>query len=403
MKQSIKKIFSNLNIYLVFIIILSSFVVLFTLEHKLSIKKTDNLNQQKLILSDLTHLRVADIELVLIKFNAQSHMLLSDIQKLRTLYKYSFVQQTLINNSQEYLTDLLKLTRLTKEFNKQVGTYYIQYTEKLSPLEKEKLERTDLKESFYLLNEHINSIIFKEIAYNKQIFAFIEKLSLLSFLIILGMTFFFRKKLKLIYQDILFLYSIGKNKKDYEIYSEEVDAISLRMSRKSLTVDNPSMTDNVTGINNYKGMINSYSQKKNTKDHNITSITVFEVDNFSQTNKRYPDQTLQSILKKIAYTISLYEHPLDIISRSDYNQFTLILSRSSKELALKDIEMIRQSIDELRFPTPNEEKIHVTLSGGFMIKHSNMPLNESLKISLDALLHAKNSGGNRISNEKDIR
>lgn len=403
MKQSIKKIFSNLNTYLIFIFIISIFAVVFTLGHKLSVQKIDNLNQQKITLYNLTHLKVTDIELVLIQFNAQSHMLVSDTQKLQNLYKYDYIQQLLLNNAKEYLLDLSQLATLTDKFNKQAKEYYNQYTQEFSPSQTTEFDRTNIKGSYYILEEHINSIIFKEITYNKKVFAFIEKIVFLSFFIIVGLTFFFRKKLNIIYQDILFLYAIGKNKKHYQTQTEEVDAISLRMKRKNSTEDNPSMTDNVTGINNYKGLMNSYSQKKSTKDHNVTSITIFEIDNFSQTNKKYPDQTLQAILKKIAYTISLYEQPLDIIARSDYNQFTLVFSRSSKELAFKDIEMIRQSIDALRFATPNQESIHVTLSGGFMIKPASMTLSESLKISSSALLHAKNSGGNTISNEKEIR
>lgn len=176
----------------------------------------------------------------------------------------------------------------------------------------------------------------------------------------------------------------------------------MRMNRKNVTTDNPTMIDPVTDINNHKGMVNSYSNKKNLKDSNFTAVTILEIDNFSKTKRAFSQEMTQSILKKLAYTISLHEQAVDVIARTDYNQFTLILSRASKEQAFKDTELIRQSIEELKFNEPNKGPVVITVSGGFVIKPNNSNLEEAMRQAKEILHYAKSMGTNRILQTRDL-
>ena len=56
MKNSIKKIFLNLNIYMLIVLFISFIALALTLEHKLSVNKVKNLNTQKNIILSLTKL-----------------------------------------------------------------------------------------------------------------------------------------------------------------------------------------------------------------------------------------------------------------------------------------------------------------------------------------------------------
>jgi diguanylate cyclase (GGDEF)-like protein len=215
-------------------------------------------------------------------------------------------------------------------------------------------------------------------------------------------TIWYRRRLNYIYKDIEYLYQIDKGKKSHEIFSLEADAISLRMNRKSVTTDNASMIDPVTGINNHKGMLNTYSTKKGLKDSNFTSVTILEIDNFSKSRRTFSQEITQAMLKKVAYTISLHELPIDVIARTDYNQFTLILSRPSKEQSFKDVELIRQSISELKFNIPNKGPTNITVSGGFVIKPNNTNLDEALKQAYEILKYAKTTGINKILQTRDL-
>ena len=397
MKQSIGKIFTNLSSFLLIIALLSTLVLMVVIEYNVSFNKVNNLKNQKHIISTLTRLKKDDVELALIQFNGKSTQLLNEISKLHKLYKYDFTGNYIINNSEEYLSDLNKLTQLTKKFNKKANLYYTNKNEK-----EEKIKKLELNRAFYNINNHINSIIFKNIAYEEIKFHIIEKMTIVFFIIIIFAVFWYRKRLSSIYKDILYLYAIDKNKKDYKIFSEEADAISLKMKRKTLPSENPAMIDPLTEISNVKGMLSSYAEKKNMKESNLTSITVFEIDNFSKTNRPFPQDFTQSVLKKIAFTMTLNQQSTDVIARTDYNQFTVILSRASKEQLLKDSDTIRETISEIKFVSRERKKVIITVSGGFTIKASNSSLEEAIKKAKENLEYAQKSGGNRIAQSNEV-
>jgi len=54
------------------------------------------------------------------------------------------------------------------------------------------------------------------------------------FALSLLVTIWYRRRLKKIHADLLSLYAIDASKVEYKIFSEEVDAISLRMKRKTV-------------------------------------------------------------------------------------------------------------------------------------------------------------------------
>jgi len=398
MKHSIKKIFTNLNTYFFFILLVSFVAMMLTLEQQLSYEKVDCLNKQKKIISSLANTEDSDIEIALIQFNGKSDQLLQEINKLKSIYKYDYTDKFIFGHQAEYLNALNKLSLLTTAFNRSVHEYYV---ENKNP-EKKQLAKEKLQNSFQTLTSFINSLLFKNTQYNQEKFNMVKMVTIVMFVLIFISTLWYRKKLFSIYKDIEFLYQIDKNKISHEIYTLEADAISMRMNRKTVTTDNPTMIDTVTGINNYKGLINSYSNKKNLKDSNFTSVTILEIDNFSKTKRAFSQEVTQGILKKIAYTISLHEQPVDVIARTDYNQFTLVLSRHSKEQAFKDMELIRQSIEELKFNVPNKGPVVITVSGGFIIKPNNTNLDEATRQAKEILQYAKTTGTNRILQTRDM-
>ncbi len=403
MKHSINKIFTNLGIYLLFILLIATIGALLVVEQNLSVKKIDNLNNQKKIISTLMKLQKDDLELALIQFNGKSTQLLFETEKLQHLYSYYFTQQYLFSNTEEYNSDLDKLTLLTKVFNNKADEYYIEYTEDKESIETEVVNKKSLLDAYNVINSHIDGMMLKDIKYTNEKFYFIQNIVIFSFFVVLFFSLWFRNRLNRIYKDILFLYSVEKKgKQGYEIFSEEVDAISLRMKRKIVTTDNPAMIDQVTGIYNNKGLTSSYSDKKGMKDSNFTSLTVLEIDDFSKSNRAFSQELTQTILKKVAFTISLHEQVTDVIARTDYNQFTIILSRASKEQSFKDVDILRQSVSELKFNVPNKGSTNITVSGGFIIKLNNTHLEEAIKNAKEVLTFSQKNGRNKISQTRDV-
>jgi len=384
-----------------FIVLFISFIALaLTLEHQLSVNKVKNLNTQKDIILSMTQLDKEDTELALVIFQGKSAQLSSDIDKLRNSYKYNVTGKYLLANDTSYDQDLKKLRDLVNLFNKSVHEDLKTRSIKKDKVVKEKIAKENLQKSLYTVNDHIEKMKIEDLKYNEAVFMLFEKFILFSFAFVLIGTFWYRKRINDIYADIEFLSSTEKNYAEYQIYSIEADAISQRMKRKVTTADNPAFLDQITGINNHKGMINAYGDKKGMKEQNFTSVTVIEVDNFSKSNRAYDQELTYAILKKIAFTISLHEQPTDVIARTDYNQFTIVFSRASKEQSYKDIDIIRQSISELKFKTPKGENI--TVSGGYVVKPGHSSLDEAIKNAKDILTYTKSVTRNKIYQAKDI-
>lgn len=393
-----KKIFQNLNLYLFFVLFIATAAMLFLLEYSLSFDRIDNLNNQKKIITKLTKLNTDDLELALIQFNAKSTRLHQKIDELRILYKYAYIDKYLVKNQDEYLQDLAKLSKLTDIFNQTAHQYYTDTKE-------QKLERTtkeDLEIALKNINSYIDSMLLKNIQYIEKKFYILKNFSLFIFFIILFATIYFYPTLKAIYRDIEFLQHVGKDKSNYTIFSHEADAIALRMNRRVLKED-PELIDTLTNTYNYKGLLHAYSSlKKKSKGSNFTSVTVLEIDNLSKAKEFFSQKNIETILRKVAYTITLHEQFGDIIARTDYNQFIVILSRSSKEQAYKDMELIRESIAELKFNISHQKGLQITISGGFFIKPSNTSIEEAIKHAKEILQYTQSTATNKILQSRDL-
>jgi len=398
MKHSIKDIFKNLSTYLFFVFFVAFLSIMLTLEQQLSFDKVDNLNSDRKIASGLVNADTRDMELALIQFNAQSTKLLQNVQKLRVLYKYDIFEKFVLQNSTEYNADLAHLSLLINRFNEATHEYYTQNRD----LVKQTIAKQDLDSAYNTLAQHIDRILLKSIHYSEEKFQYRKYLVIIAFVLVLLATFWYRRMLNSIYEDISYLFKLEKTKSDYDIFSLEADGIALRMNRKNQAVDNPNLIDPVTNINNYKGLVHSYSHKKSLKDSNFTSVSVLEIDNFSKSKRVYAQEIAQAMLKKVAYTISLHEQPVDVISRTDYNQFTIILSRASKEQAYKEIDLIRESISELKFNIPDVGPVTISVSGGFVVKPNNTSLEEAMKQAKEILEYAKSTGKNKIFQVRDL-
>jgi diguanylate cyclase (GGDEF)-like protein len=398
MKHSIKNIFANLTKFLSIITLMIILIALLTVENHMSYIKINNLKNQKEVADTLTTIKKRDIELALIEFNAKSNQLRYDINKLKKLIQYDYTGKIFFSTTDEYIQDLNQLETLTNDFNKIAKLYYVK---DLKPKnEKEILQK--LKKSLFAIDIFIDNMILKEITYKEQKFYIFEKIILLVLLLSIFTLFWYKKRLNLIYNDLIDLYAIDKSQKNIKTFSQEADAIRLRLNKKNTESQNPAMIDPVTQIKNHLGMMNSYANKKGLKDSNFTSVTIFEIDNFSKQKRTFSQEFTQTILKKVAFTISLHEQATDIIARTDYNQFTVILSRASKEQSFKDIDIIRQSIEEIKFKEPGGDAITITVSGGYMVKPANQSIEEALKIAREVLHVAKKSGRNSIAQTKDL-
>ena len=156
MKHSINKIFNNLSMFLIIITLTFGLVTLLVLEQNSSYAKINNLKNQKEIINSLANLQKKDVELALIQFNGKSTQLHHEIEKLRNLNKYDYSGKFLLGNSDEFLSDLDKLSKLTTSFNESAHKYYIEN------LTNEEEKNQKLKNAFYSINTFLDSMTIKK-------------------------------------------------------------------------------------------------------------------------------------------------------------------------------------------------------------------------------------------------
>lgn len=397
MKHSIKNIFHNLSYSLIVTLSILIFSFIFVVEQYHSYAKIDILKSQKEIITQLQTQQQSSNKIDIIQFNAKIAQLVSQ-NKILYEYQDKNYLTKYIYNDKNYATQLDKIHKDLKQFNKNSRTYFdTKEDDEMFLATKEKIKSTA-----YSISNEIDKVIMNTISYDKKRFDISSIMILISIILYFIITIWYKNRLTLIYKDIKSLFAVNSDIKSLNIFSQEIDAISMRMKRKVDTSDNPAFIDQITQINNNKGMLNAYTFKKGLNETHSICIAVIEIDNFSKSKRSFSQEFTQTILKKVAYTISLYEQATDIIARTDYNQFTLILSRSSTEQLFKDVDVIRQSISEIKLSAPDKTTVNVTVTGGFVTKPKNAPLEEAIKNAKELLNAARHVGINRIFRIKDL-
>lgn len=394
MKFSIQSVFKNLLFFLTLSSSLLFIISLIEVNRYASFNKIKSIKEQKQLVNKMYDLGRGDLDYSIIQVRGMSAELKTDAEALSTISSYDILWNIAGLNG-DFKSDANKLLSLEDDYIDKLSIYYENNTDSL---DRKLKELTKSKEAVIGL---LDEMIFKNVDYDYKKFFITQWLFYLTFLNTLIATLWYSKKLRIIYDDIKSLFAIGHEKTSETIATEEVDSIKMRMVRKPTTTQNPSMLDPVTGIKNYKGMVNAYSEKKGMKDSNYTTVCVFEIDNFKNYEKALPKELSQSVLKKISFIMSLYEQPTDVIARIDYDQFVVVLSRESKDKALNDCESIRKSIEEAVFKDTKGARIPFTLSGGFVIKQNNKSLEDSISNAKEVLQTAKTNGKNRIAQIRD--
>lgn len=396
MRPSIKDIFSSWKKLALIITLLLGFIVFTVLEEYTSFGKVHNLQEQKKLINFIADIGRMDLEFAAIQFRGKSTMLKFQHEKLLTLDSYDIIGQYLSNQGSDYHRDLEKLMELILTFTQQAESWYDPVKTNLKTREK---AMQGAKEN---LIAHINIMIEKNISYDYQKFMVQQSLIYLALILMVTMLIVYSRKFSTILKDISSLYVLDMKDQANKITTEEIGIIAKRMNRKSLSSDDPSMIDPITEINNYKGLLYAYTNKKGKKESSYIDVCTFEIDNFSALDAKYTKIFTQSVLKKIAFMVSLYQQPADIIGRTDYSQFTIIFSRNERDQALKDCRLIMSSVEETAFKSPDGENLALTLSAGFSPKLSNSTIDETIEQSKKVLIQAKEEGPNKLLQMKDM-
>lgn len=394
MRWSIKTIFNNLSKVLLLLTIALGVLAVIMFSFNASISKVDLMMHQKALVKEAYSLGREDIQLSNIKLKSIFNNLKFDITKMKNASELDILGNYVYSYAPEYAKDLEALTLKQARYIEAADAYYDQSIENLeSRLKTYETAQAEYIDKLFELEE-------KHLVYESQKLTLVQYTVYAIFLLSVLCALWFTRRLSFVYNDLKTLYSVDLESKGRTFLTEEAEMITKRMSRKPAASDNPAFVDPVTEINNYKGLLHGFANRKGNNGP-ILAVCLFSIDNFKEIESKYKKELANHILKKIASMLSLYEQHTDVLGRIDFDQFVLVLNRNTKDIALKDCEQIRKNIEETKFKAPKGETINVTVSGGFVVKAPNKQIDETIVHAKEILKAALAKGGNRIAQLRD--
>lgn len=397
MQISIFKIFGTIKSLVALALLLVILLTAMILSEYSSFYKLENLQKEKELATEVYNLGRDDLDLSSIQYRGNNAMLRHEADALSNYYEYDYINK--FSKSDNYHNDLTKLQYIINDFDIAASNWYTQ--EQISEEELQTRKERFTKAYDYLMTQ-INVMTSQNSTFEKR--RFLIQLGLITtlLLMILLSTYWISRRLNLIQRDVSSL-NIFASEDAAEFATSEADTISKSMGRttKASTAQNPAYLDSVTGINNYKGFLHEFSDKKRQKVGNYTAVCIFSIDKLGELEMQYSQEFSETIVKKVSFMLSLYRQHNDVIGRIDHNQFTIMLSRQDKASAINDCELIRKSVEEAPFKTTDGKKLTVTLSGGFVQKMSTQSIEEVITKANKVLSMSIQHGGNRIAQLRD--
>ncbi len=393
MKQlSIERILKNTTHLILLLMFMLAAVGLVLMNERISQKQIKLLQTQRSQVNAIANITPSDATFAMIKFQGiRSDMALTLDHLQSNLDSFNPLEPILPDPHDA--KDLIVLKTLNNTFN-EAAKQYISATDTPD----DTLKSTMLQAHQNLLN-HITKMIDATVAYEHRQFLLRELI--IYAVIIAGIALFFwtHIRFKLIITDIQSLYGIDT--KEYKIQTLEVLTIASRFKKEGCTQDNPAYIDSLTDLKNYKGLLHAYNNNKAMRSNNALCICVFEIDQFELMRQRYSQKFIDAVVKKVAFMMSLYEQHNDAIARLEDSKFVLLLPRNSKAEGLEECENIRKAVSEAVFKASQQERVNVTISGGFLAKPDTKTIDAAITHTKDMLKKAQEKGSNHIAQLRD--
>jgi diguanylate cyclase (GGDEF)-like protein len=188
---------------------------------------------------------------------------------------------------------------------------------------------------------------------------------------------------------------------DLKIFTMLANQAGLAIENSQLyeLIIHKSHTDSVTGLWNHGFFQNQLSKEVEVakESKQPLSLLILDIDNFKQLNDTYGHQTGDLILKELALILKNSSREIDYVCRYGGEEFSIILTQTSKDRSLAIAERIRQKIEQTPFPRlQSEDKLKVTVSIGIAtLPQDTLTKEELITLADKAMYIAKFSGKNQ--------
>ncbi len=160
------------------------------------------------------------------------------------------------------------------------------------------------------------------------------------------------------------------------------------------------ITDELTGAYNRRFLDDAFFEHFNyAKNHkSCLTIVMIDVDYFRDINNEFGQSVGDSVLKEIVVLIKKYLTENDILARYGGDEFVILLPDMNADSALKIVEKIRCSCEELSLSHVDpqlQNTISLSMGLASFPEHSLIPSDLRAKVD-ESLYKAKENGRNRV-------
>ena len=240
------------------------------------------------------------------------------------------------------------------------------------------------------------SVLYANIEQIREKNAFFIYLTAAALTLITFMILWYFRRLSQIYKDFQTMLSIDENNRAKDYLTEEFIAIKRRGERRPTASGGKSLLDPLTELFNEKGLFAEFAHRTATSSKEYICVTTFDIDDYKDLEIRYGKAFCDTVVKKIAFMLSLEKKPTEIVARIGEDKFAIIMGREDSHSAYKEVNILRETISKTEFKPNKNEKITISVSGGFAIKDRHEKLESTLASSNNLLRRAKLQGKNQL-------
>lgn len=180
----------------------------------------------------------------------------------------------------------------------------------------------------------------------------------------------------------------------------EIDQLKNQLANAEARLEELAGKDNLTSLPNrhiFKEHL-THSLKRAVRLGYSLSLLLIDIDHLREVNTRAGYEKGDEVLIEVAKTLQNSVREIDMPARWGGEELVAVLHETDVEAALSVAERIRRKINMLDIKDPVSGKaipITATLAVASYPRHSNQP-QELLEVAYDALVSAKNKGGNIV-------
>ncbi|MCC7478183.1 GGDEF domain-containing protein [bacterium] len=111
-------------------------------------------------------------------------------------------------------------------------------------------------------------------------------------------------------------------------------------------------TDNLTGLKNHRGFVETFLPLLNDcyVDEFSLAVMIMDLDNFKKVNDTYGHQVGNLVLIELAQILSTFFRGSDLVARYGGEEFVVVLNGTPSEIAPRIAEQLRRKIETHQFP-----------------------------------------------------